>query len=41
MEAPSKLLTRLVVLVLGVLLAAGLWQGYGAWALERVIARGT
>jgi hypothetical protein len=40
MEAPNKLLTRLAVLVLGALLAAGLWQGYGVWALERVVARG-
>jgi hypothetical protein len=35
----NKRLTRLAVLVLLALLACGLWQTYGAWALDAVRAR--
>jgi hypothetical protein len=38
MDAPDKRLTKLVVLGLVILLAIGVWQGYGAWALDAVTA---
>jgi hypothetical protein len=41
MDAPySNRLARIVVLGLALLLAIGLWEGYGAWALDAVIAHG-
>ena len=37
----DKRLTRLAVLALLILIAAGLWQSYGAWALAAVRAHGS
>ncbi len=39
-RTPHKYLHRLVLLGLLMLLAIGLWQGYGAWLLEQVSAHG-
>ena len=36
----SNRLARIVVLGLALLLGIGLWEGYGAWALDALTARG-
>ena len=38
---PNNRLVRLVLLALLTLIALGLWQSYGAWALEQVYTRGS
>lgn len=37
---PDNRLTRLITLCILILLGLGLWQTYGAWALDSVRAHG-